>query len=217
MGAIPQAPAEPVSGATNPFGGAPVAALEPAKSGTLAAGVNATPNNKPLKQILHEEKKQRSFFRTYWLTSFVCSAVIAVIAGVMLPSLGSPEPGDITLNPFVAHAGNAVAMFTLVGLGLFVGRALIILGRRMSKRKSIRYFDSTTLIVAALTILESAALAVVTTMSPDQAGATHYTATENIAYSFVIGVAVIFPMMAFLSVPIGFFKGLGRTSYADGA
>lgn len=201
---------------SNAFGGAQPKVEE--KRGEVVPGYNAKPNNKPLKQILREEKKQRTFFRTYFWTSFVLSGVLAAICAVLMPMV-VPELKEAAANSgdkMMTFVGYAIAMFIFVGIGLFLGRAFIIIGRRLSKRKSIRYFDSTTLICAGLTLICTVGFAYYAVSAPEASGMQDYTAGQNIVYSGIAGVAVLFPMFAFFSIPIGFFRGLGRTTYADG-
>ncbi|MEP7210666.1 MAG: toll/interleukin-1 receptor domain-containing protein [Alphaproteobacteria bacterium] len=200
--------------ATNAFGGSTVAADEPAKGGKLAAGVNAAPNNKPLKQILHEEKKQRSFFRTYWLTSFIVSGVVSVFCGFLLASQGSSGMGGTLTGSASDQIGLGVFVaFVFVGIGLFLGRFFVIIGRRLSKRKSVRYFDSVTTILMIVSIV-----LVVPTMLvyQDPQGEAPLTLAEKIALIPLAGIGAMFPMLAFFSIFVGFLRGLGRTSYADG-
>lgn len=192
--------------ASNPFGGASAPQPE-AKGGQVLAGVNARPNNKPVKQILREEKNQRGFFRTYWLTSFIISAIAAVVLGLVVPRLGVAE---FQSNNLLAAAAG---MFFIVGFGLFIGRALIIVGRRLSKRKSVRYFDSTTIIVMLVSLALTALIALIPTSK--EGGAT-YTASENTAYAIIAGISILFPVCSLGSLVIGFFRGMGRTGYADG-
>ena len=208
-----QASAAPAS--ANPFGDraalAPEPALAAAKGGKVVAGVNAAPNNKPLRQILHEEKKQRSFFRTYWLTSFLASGVLSVICGLLLASQWSSGMGGEVNGSAPEQVGIA---FVFVGFGLFVGRFFVIVGRRLSKRKSIRYFDQATswLLIVSVVLCVPVALFY---NDPDNPGM-FTTFAEKLALGAFSAVGVTFPLLAFFSMPIGFFKGLGRTSYADG-
>ena len=219
MGQQPQAHAQAQASAApasaNPFGDraalAPEPALAAAKGGKVVAGVNAAPNNKPLRQILHEEKKQRSFFRTYWLTSFLASGVLSVICGLLLASQWSSGMGGEVNGSAPEQVGIA---FVFVGFGLFVGRFFVIVGRRLSKRKSIRYFDQATswLLIVSVVLCVPVALFY---NDPDNPGM-FTTFAEKLALGAFSAVGVTFPLLAFFSMPIGFFKGLGRTSYADG-
>lgn len=218
MGAKPQAQAQHATGSSNPFGGAAVSpelVSEPAKSGKLVAGVNATPNNKPLKQILHEEKKQRSFFRTYFWTSFLVSGVVSVLAGLMLTSQGSSSlgmAGSGDSSTFQQGVGIVVA-FVFVGFGLFLGRFFVIVGRRFSKRKSIRYFDSVTNILLIASVILIIPSMMFYGSAPDEQP---LTIAEKIALVPLAAIGVMFPLLAFFSIPVGFFRGLNRNSYADG-
>lgn len=156
--------------------------------GAVLAGVTTAPNNKPLQKILKEEKRQRSFMRTFWMTSFVVSAVFAVLFGVIF--------GE---TPDNAENG------AVVGVCLIIGRFFIVIGRRLSKRKSVRYFDIPTIIILVLSFaLGLAALGIEGMALADRISMVPLTA------------AVFFVILSAFSIPIGFFRGVGRKTFEDG-
>lgn len=167
--------------------------------GAVLAGVTAAPNNKPLQKILKEEKRQRSFMRTFWITSFVVSAAFAVLYGLIF--------GQTPANAQYGAGAVAVGSFLWVGVCLIIGRFLIVIGRRLSKRKSVRYFDIPTIIILVISFGLGAliGLAQPEAMSiADRAGLATLTA------------AILFPFIAIFSIPIGLFRGVGRKTFEDG-
>ncbi len=198
----------PIEGETNPFG-APLEAAADIKRSTIAAGINAQPNNKSVAQILKEEKKQRSFLSTFWITSFIISGVAAVILGALAHF---SDMYDETLGDVENLVLNTILAFLFTGLGLVIGRSLIVAGRRLAKRKSTFYFDSPTRWVMGITLVVTALFA--------WAGSTEFDGTDAMAagdiafYTPLIGFLVLFPFCALISVPIGFFKGLNRKTFS---
>ncbi|MEM8920704.1 MAG: toll/interleukin-1 receptor domain-containing protein, partial [Pseudomonadota bacterium] len=117
----------------------------------------AKPNDKSVAKILKEEKNQRSFLRTFWITSFVVSGIMAIALGALSVETASFDDGVIV---------SSVVAFVFVGFGLVIGRALIVFGRRLSKRKSTRYFDGPTLISLAISAAFSVAAGFSTVTEP---------------------------------------------------
>lgn len=197
--------------ASNPFG-APSSSM---KEGLVVAGVTAAPNNKPVKQILKEEKKQRGFFRTYFLTSFLLSALLAGgLGAAYVQSEGLSEAGAGE-EALAVRIGELIGAFLLVGIGLFLGRFLIIIGRRLSKRKSIRYFDSVTITAMAIAVLVGVFTGYLNTLAVIE-GEAPMSLLDSLVLGSLASIGFFFPIVSLFSVPIGFFRGLGRTSFADG-
>ncbi len=156
-----------------------------------------TAKAKSAKAILGEEKRQRSFMATFWLTSFVISAIVSAALALMT---------GMTIDNARAGAGIvALGSFVWMGVVLVIGRFLIVIGRRLSKRKSVRYFDGPTSFIFILSAL---------------LGLTSLTAKQgNFAdqISFVpLGAACLFLVFGALSIPVGFVRGLKRTHFEDG-
>ena len=168
----------------------------PPKSRTIVSGVNAEPNNRSMHDIMKGEKRQRGFLRTFWLTSFILSGVMS--AAYALLDYFAPED-EFSLTEEVIFS------FLLIGIGLVVGRFLIVIGRRLSKRKSVKYFDQPTLICLGVTLLLAVGLMTV----GDTSGA------ADVALGFV-SIGFLFPLLALVSVPIGLVKGLSRKTFEDG-
>ena len=217
----PTGAAPPQPTVDNPFGGgAATTGRELAgpkiNKKMIAAGINATPNHKSVQQILKEEKKQRRFLKTYWMTSFIISAIAALLLGAA--SHLSVDMKDETLSDIENLITNTIVVFFCVGLGLVLGRFLIVLGRRLSKRKSIRYFDQPTLICGAIAIL-LAALSAAAWLSeaPDAADALGWTGGDVLFYAPLFAFLIYFPICAMVSIPIGAVKGLNRKSFQDGS
>lgn len=185
----PQAPPRP----------APAPGSAPHHSrGVIVTGVNAQPNQKSLKSILKGEKRQRGFIRTFWMTSFIVSGALALVLGVLF----GETKGNIEYGRGIVAFGS----FVVLGVGLILGRFLIVIGRRLSKRKSVRYFDIPTLICLGLSFL---------------LGLTVLAAEDNESLADAISMiplaaAIMFPIFAFWSIPIGFVRGLGRKTFEDG-
>ncbi len=180
--------------------GAPkeAAAAAPARTrGPVVAGVNAAPNNKSIQTIKAEEKRQRSFISTFWMTSFVISGIMAVFLA-MFAEFTQDNAGQ----PFVT----SIVAFLWVGVTLVLGRFLIVVGRRLSKRKSVRYFDGPTLICTLISAGFGLAM-----LSAEDA-----TSFADKVFVALLGAALVFPIFALFSIPIGLFKGLGRTTFEDG-
>jgi len=95
----------------------------------------------------------------------------------------------------------------LVGLMLVIGRFMIVIGRRLSKRKSVLYFDQPTLICMGI----STFIGIVSMLQDDSVN----TAADNL-YLLPSIIALMFVFSALFSIPIGFFKGMGRKTFEDG-
>ena len=180
----------------------------------IAAGINAAPNNKSIDQILKEEKKQRSFLRTYWLTSFVISAIAAVILGGV--SIYADGFNNAEASQVQQVLIGALTSFICVGIGLIIGRFLIVVGRRLSKRKSVRYFDQPTLIVLGLSCALGLLLMLVGNDQSDP-DATQYSLGDNLYFGPIASLFFFFPFFAAFSIPIGAIRGIGRKGFQDGA
>ncbi|MBI1186115.1 MAG: TIR domain-containing protein [Alphaproteobacteria bacterium] len=167
--------------------------------GAVLAGVTAAPNNKPLQKILKEEKRQRGFMRTFWLTSFVVSAVFALVYGVIF--------GETPANAEYGADVVAIGAFLIVGVGLIIGRFFIVIGRRLSKRKSVRYFDGPTIIILLVSFAFGALVGLGQPPGTDMADRVGLIA---------LTAALLFPFVAVFSIPIGFFRGVGRKTFEDG-
>ncbi len=149
-------------------------------------------------QILKEEKRQRSFVRTFWLTSFVISAIVALALGLLA--------GHTVSNAKAGGGIVALGSFIWMGVSLVLGRFLIVIGRRLSKRKSVRYFDIPTIIC----LVPSVALGL--TILADKSEASVGDAVSMVP----LLAGMVFPFIAALSIPIGFVRGLSRTTFAEG-
>jgi hypothetical protein len=171
-----------------------------APQGTVVAGLAQTVD-KPIKQILKEEERQRAFARSYWLTGLPIALVIGTLIGFFSQIA--------TTYPFKSLFGNFIFGFVLTSLSLGVGRLFIVAGRRLAKRKSVRYFDQPTLVAFGLSGAFAAAIWLVAVM---RSGGL---ADSGIAAILIL--AAMFPVFALISVPVGLVRGLTRTSFEDGA
>jgi hypothetical protein len=198
-------------GTQAPMGGAPPRPQAPPPTvsrGAIVAGVNAQPNNKSMADILKGEKRQRSFLQTFWATSFLISGIAAAIMAVLAPGADNMMESDGSLAGEISGVlSGAILGFILVGLMLVIGRFFIVIGRRLSKRKSVLYFDQPTLICLGI----SAFLGVLTAFQEDPVNTT----TDNL-YLLPSLIAFYFMFGALVSIAIGFFKGLGRKTFEDG-
>lgn len=202
---------EPEPEGTNPFGGdAPAKRPKPkdSESKKIFAGVNAAPVQKSMEQIKKEEKRQRSFTQTFWLTSFIVSGIISVIMGIY---------AEFTVS--FAEEGwwvYIIVGFFFVGLGLMIGRFLILVGRRLSKRKSVLYFDTpTNWCIGISIVLGLITMASMLTVEDEVTG--ELTALSDVLFMAPVFVfTFFFPICALVSLIIGAIKGPGRKSFQDG-
>jgi hypothetical protein len=176
--------------------------------GAIIAGVNAQPNNKSMADILKGEKRQRSFMQTFWATSFLISGVAAAMMAILAPGAQNMVESDGT---FAGHVGGvltgAILGFILVGLMLVIGRFFVVIGRRLSKRKSVLFFDQPTLICLVISTL----LGLLTAFQEDSINST----ADNL-FLLPSLIAFYFIFCALISIPIGFFKGISRKTFEDG-
>lgn len=177
--------------AQTPFADAP--------QGTIVAGA-AAPVDKPLRQILQEEKKQRDFVSTYWLMGLPVALAIAALF-----SLFSQLAETYPLKSLI---GNFIFGFVLSSASLGLGRLFIVAGRRLSKRKSVRYFDGPTIISSVCSVVFAAAMVLLATTNKDGPG------DSALVGAFIL--TFVFPIFAMFSIPIGLAKGVSRTSFEDG-
>ncbi len=199
---------EPEPENTNPFGGAPKVTKAPDAEKKIFAGVNAAPVQKSMAQIKKEEKSQRSFIRTFWVTSLVISGLVSLAMGLFANSTDSFSGEHWIVNVIVA--------FIFVGAGLIFGRFLIVMGRRLSKRKSVRYFDSPTNLCMGISI----AIGIMfffafITMETEETGSPE-TLADSLFMAPLIVFFLFFPIAALVSLIIGATKGPGRMSFVDG-
>ncbi len=206
--------AGPIVGAQAPLGGAPApprpqAAPPPGVSrGAILAGVNAQPNNKSMADILKGEKRQRSFLQTFWATSFLISGIVAGLMALLAPAADNMMNNTGTLaDTITGMIASVILGLFLVGLMLVIGRFMIVIGRRLSKRKSVLYFDQPTLICMGI----STFIGIVSMLQDDSVN----TAADNL-YLLPSIIALMFVFSALFSIPIGFFKGMGRKTFEDG-
>lgn len=206
---------------TNPFGApleanpaAPKMGVPPAQvqipesvGNKIFAGVNAMPNQKSMKQIMKEEKRQRSFMATFWITSLIISGLMSLALGLFANSTDSFSGSHWVVNVITA--------FFFVGLGLIIGRFIIAVGRRLSKRKSVKYFDSPTIwcfsiSAVSMILLFFAFLA----ETEDAAGET---IADSLFMAPLMSFTFVFPILAIFSAVIGALKGTGRKSFQQEA
>lgn len=174
----------------------------------IVAGVSAEPNNKPMADILKGEKRQRSFLNTFWATSFAISGVIAGLMAALSPWATSMQNDDGSqADPVISVIAGGIVGFLFAGFFLMLGRFAIVVGRRLSKRKSVRYFDQPTLICLGI----ATAIGLASTLSPTQQNTT----IDSIFLTPAI-VTLFFFCNGLISIPIGFFRGLGRKTFEDG-
>jgi TIR domain len=179
-----------------------------ASRGAIIAGVNAQPNNKSMADILKGEKRQRSFLQTFWATSLLIAGVAAAAMAILAPGANMMMDLDGTLGDTVAGViAAAIIGFLLIGPMVMLGRFFIVVGRRLSKRKSLLYFDQPTLICFGLSGLIG--------LSALFGGEAANSVADNLMLAAFI-VAMFFVFFALCSIPIGFFKGLGRKTFEDG-
>ncbi|MET0546353.1 MAG: hypothetical protein ABWZ40_08585, partial [Caulobacterales bacterium] len=135
--------------------------------------------------------------------SIVLSAVLSVALGVSTKFTESFDKNGLPVNIITA--------FIFVSVGLIFSRFLIVVGRRLSKRKSVRYFDSTTLLCMGLSIASGAGFAAIM-------GSTDATATvgDTAFIGTLVVFMLIFPVASFISLIIGAVKGAQRKSFEDG-
>jgi hypothetical protein len=162
----------------------------------IVAGVNVAPNSKAIGDILKGDKRQRSFLQTFWLTSLVVSLALGMLSATIRTAMGTELGGNWL---FVSLTDSMIA-----GVILIFGRFLAVVGRRLSKRKSIKYFDQPTLIMMGLSAL--------CTWGGTLAQPAGFQDHDILPVVFVM----FFSMVALVSVPIGFCKGLGRKTFEDG-
>lgn len=223
---------------TNPFGGPLEVAPEPQAAGAppappraktrpsappkleaspervhkILAGVNAQPNNKPIAKILREEKKQRSFLKTFWLTSFVVSAILSAAMGFVAIFMEKDE-NIADMGHIELLLGFGILAFFMCGLGLILGRFLIVVGRRLSKRKSVKYFDSVTNWCMGVSLAIAGLIAWGMTTVEGEDGVA---VGDAIYFAPLMAFVFFFPIAAFITVPIGAAKGVKRKSFQDG-
>ena len=171
----------------------------------MFAGVNARPNQKPVAEIETEEKRQRTFRKTFWLTSLGLAVAIALVLGL---SVGY-ETGFSGLV-WVVRALTATFM---IASGLIIGRLFIMTGRRMAKRKSVQYFDLPTLI-ALIGAIVSAAL-VFTVLITRPSATDPILISESVIAALLFGLVMVFPALGLASLVLGAARGRKRTSFAD--
>jgi hypothetical protein len=162
----------------------------------IVAGVTVAPNNKSMSDILRGEKRQRSFLQTFWITSFVISAIASVGVGAMSPLTSANADEGVFFN--------LVMGFLWMAIFLSLGRFMIVVGRRLSKRKSVQYFDQPTVICLGISGLLAAATLASSGISWDN------------AYTALLAIGFLFPITALFSIVIGLFKGFGRKTFEDG-
>jgi hypothetical protein len=208
-------PEEQTNGNTNPFGAAADTKEGPeVEKRKILAGVNATPNNRSITDILKGEKKQRTFMKTFWWTSLFVSLVLSAFTGVA--SLwadgfhADQETGGIQKVIFGALMG-----FMLIWFGLVIGRFMIMVGRRLSKRKTVKYFDSVTTWILVVSG-GVGALASFSESDPESATSVDWTTGDAFFFVPMMVITMVFPIFAFWSIPIGFIKGIARKNFADG-
>lgn len=210
---VPEAPVT----STNPFGApvdTPRSTPSPTQNQTsdtpdmgskIFAGVNARPNQKSMQSIMKEEKRQRSFMATFWLTSLVISGLMSLALGLYANSTDSFSGEHWIINTITA--------FLFVGAGLIVGRFIIAIGRRLAKRKSVKYFDSPTVwsfsVSAVATVLMFWIMIVDT---PDVEGES---LSDAVFLSPLIGFVMFFPFLAVVTLIIGVLKGTRRKSFTS--
>ena len=98
--------------------------------------------------------------------------------------------------------------FVLASMGLGLGRLFIVAGRRLSKRKSVRYFDGPTMISLITSIIFAALLGLIARGGGSGPG--------DSALVAVFIAIIVFPIFALVSIPIGLIKGADRTTFEDG-
>lgn len=179
------------------------AAQTPDMGRKIFAGVNAKPVHKPMKQIMKEEKRQRSFLATFWLTSLIVSGALSLALGLYANSTESFAGQHWVVNVITA--------FLFVGVGLIFGRFLIAIGRRLAKRKSVLYFDLPTNICFIISAVMGVFLYMAFRTEID--GAEAETIADSIFMAPLVSFTVVFPICAFVSVIIGAIKGATRKSF----
>ena len=204
---------EPVAESANPFGAQSGGHGSAEGVRKIFAGVNAKPNQKSIAQIKKEEKKQRSFLKTFWVTSFIVSGALSVLMGGFSLFLEKDET-IADMSHIELLLGFGVMALLLVGLGLIIGRFFIVIGRRLSKRKSVRYFDSVTLWCMGVSFALGILLAV--GMMADDTNGDALAAGDSLYVIPMFSLGFIFPLIALITIPIGAIKGAGRKSFADG-
>ena len=172
----------------------PPQATAPARQ--IVAGVNAAPNSKAIGDILKGEKRQRSFLQTFWITSLVVSLALGTLSATIGSLMGTDLGGG--------WLGVSLGYSLFSGVLLILGRFMVVIGRRLSKRKSIRYFDQPTLIMMGLSAL--------LTWGGTEAQPEGFADHAILPVLFVL----FFMICALFSIPIGFLKGLGRKTFEDG-
>ena len=170
-----------------------------APQGTIVAGV-AAPVDKPLRQILQEEEQQRNFVSTYWLMGLPVALAFAVLFALLSQIAET--------YPLKSLIGNAIFGFVLASASLGLGRLFVVAGRRLSKRKSVRYFDGPTIISAACSVVFAAAMVLLATVNKGGPG------DASLVGAFIL--TLVFPIFAMFSIPIGLLKGVSRTTFEDG-
>lgn len=171
------------------------------------------PNDKSLKQVLGEERRQRRFMRTFWITSLVLIglAILPLLAASRFLTTGDGITGMFSL---------LAVLFVPGAIALILGRFLIVIGRRLSKRKSTRYFDGPTNVILGLSV----AAGLLLLLARAEGGFTSFFSTQPEIDALSIKVvlaslgwsALCFPVLASFSIPIGFVRGLMRTRFEEG-
>ncbi len=171
----------------------------------MFAGVNARPNQKPVAEIETEEKRQRTFRKTFWLTSLGLAVAIALILGL---SFGF-ETGFTGLVWIIR---TLTAAF-MIASGLIIGRLFIMTGRRMAKRKSVQYCDLPTLIALFGSIVSTALVFAILVTRPQTSDPDLISA--SVITSVLFGLVMVFPILGLASLFLGATRGRKRTSFAD--
>lgn len=175
---------------------APARDSAPTQTRQIVAGVNAAPNTKSMADILKGEKRQRGFMQTFWITSLVVSLALGALSATIGAVMGTDLGAD--------WIGVTLGYSLFAGVMLILGRFMVVIGRRLSKRKTIRYFDQPTLIMMGVSGL--------LTWGGTAAQPDGWRDHAILPVLFIL----FFMFLALFSIPIGFFKGLGRKTFEDG-
>ena len=201
----PEAPIDADS--SNPFGAPDPAPAKTDKIAHMFAGVNARPNQKSINDIRKEEKRQRSFLRTFWVTSLILGSITSLLLGLY---------ANMTDSFAGAHWLENVAVAAIcVGSGLIIGRFLIAVGRRLSKRKSVQYFDYPTIVCIITSVICSILIFLGSIWETQTVKAE--TPSDALFLALVTGFVIFFPVSALVSLVIGATNGRNRTSFNEKA
>lgn len=189
------------------------------------------PNVKPLRQVLAEEARQRSFLRSFWATSLALCVLIALMLTALDTVLqlytergfnpGLPDRGSFwwMMKEYLLREGGLVR-FAFYGASLAVGRFFIVIGRRLSKRKSTRYFDTPTLSAIGLSVAFGVANAAREYMFlhrfEGQEGFWYINTPSLYVQTALTSAFMVFPVFAAISILIGYFGGRDRQAFEEG-